>query len=293
MARKTICVIGLGSIGLRHAKNLIMLGHKVYGIDPIVERERACVEAGGSELPIGGDMREECDGIVIASPTALHYQEVINAYMVNPGAKLFVEKPIAHKFVNLSTLHNVAMVGNNLRFHSVVKKAKEWMPDLGKPQWAEFYCCQHNERSDYHRDGVTMNWGAHEVDLAQYLLGSGKVVSAYITENDSVSNSILDLGGCRTYVNLDYHTRPELRGFKIIADGKRIFGDLVARKIHFDGGDNDQRAFWGGDSFDQNYIEEMQAFIDRISGEETLGATAEDGLNTIALCLKIKEMGGL
>lgn len=286
---KTIGIIGLGSIGMRHAKNLRELGHHVWGLDPDMKKR---LELGYDYTANHLDEMENADGFVIASPTEAHYQTIIDAYMVAPGAKLFVEKPIAHKLVPLHQMHNVVMVGNNLRFHSVVKKVKDWMPQLGTVQWASFTCAQYNDRPQYRRDGVTLNWGAHEVDLALYLLGPEfEVVSSWADERDTTAIFILRHTETKAQVffHFDYTTRPERRGFTIVADNKYIETDLVDRKaLFFDG--TFMNVYMGGDNFDDNYKDEMQAFIQRIDFSETLGATAEDGLRTLEILLKAKEM---
>src|SRR5690242_3290965 len=101
-------VIGMGSIGSRHAHNLMSLGHRVRGIDP--DRARQIDGFGGKP-----------DAYVVAVPTADHLG-VFNTIKDN-GRPIFMEKPIADRID--PDLKKVVMVGYNLRFHPCVMRAKE------------------------------------------------------------------------------------------------------------------------------------------------------------------------
>lgn len=291
-------VIGLGSIGMRHAKNLLAMGHTVLGYDPDGSRMKLLLEQGGE----AGWMKPEAvssgilDAVVITTPTHQHWAGLDAA--ITAGKHVFVEKPIGDiKMTNADCFriakkkNLVIMVGNNLRFHSCVKKAKEWMPKIGQPLWANFTLAQYNDKPAYLRDGVILNWGAHEIDLALYLLGEVKVMSSVVgrgREETIADIGLLHANGCAAHIHLDYLTKPEWRGFDIIGTDGRMHCNLVERYIGFRGSHED--GFWGNDSFDENYIEEMQAFIDRINGKQTLGATGEEGLACLEILLRAKEM---
>lgn len=275
---KTIGVIGYGSIGKRHADNLQAMGHTVNVYDP---------EQGFTTYP------KAVDAYVIASPTNLHLQHMQMA-MFDYGKDVFVEKPIAHKLdVDLKSDH-ILMVGYNLRFHSCVKAAKQWLAEgrVGDLLWADFICAQHNDKPIYLRDGVILNW-SHEIDLALYLLGPAEVVgsSTRLTDgHDDMTDILLaHAGGVRSSIHLDYLTDPEIRGFTIVGTKGTINANLVSRRAWC--GDNYARDV--DDSWDANYVEEMKAFIDRIDGKETIGCTAQEGLDVLKICLEVRKQAGL
>lgn len=287
---KTIGVIGLGSIGMRHARNLITLGHKVRGYDSDMTKR----------LALNGVLWEiqelyQTDGIVIASPTQLHKAHIGQTM----GNHILVEKPIADNYPNAlrewiqerDSRNLVTMVGNNLRFHACVKYAKEWLDDklIGDIHWANFTCAQYSDKPDYLRDSVELNWGAHEIDLALYLLGPATVASANIQYG--VADIILYHKSSRSVVHLDYLTRPEWRGFMIAGSNGRISANLVTGHCSLFTADSAGDVLVSTEnSFDQNYIDEIVAFLDRIDGKETIGATGEEGIRVLELILKAKEM---
>ena len=304
---RKIGVIGLGSIGMRHAKNLVDMGCWVHAWDP---DEAKCKEImlyrpadTSNILPVGwcddiGEVSARCDAIVIASPTHLHLDHIMSCKFKTP---LFVEKPLIHKFEDDILLGGHITVGYNLRFHSCVKKAKEWLDAglIGEPLWASFTCAQYNDKPAYLRDGVILNW-SHEIDLALYLLGAAKVKasSTRLTDGrDDMADILLTHdSGTMTHIHLDYITADELRGFTIV--GKKgaikvtLLGGGVAT-ISDDAEDGYSDLYCPENSFDANYVEEMQAFIDRIDGKETLGATGEEGLAVLRICLEVRKQAGL
>lgn len=291
---KTIGVIGLGSIGMRHAKNLKAMGHNVIGFDPI-----AVGDGFASIWPIR--RLDELDAIVIASPTHKHYEH-IHACGVRP---FLVEKPIAHTISDgllLSRSVAECVVGYNLRFHGCVKKAKEWLDSgkIGDPIWANFTLGQHSEKPPYLRDGVILNW-SHEIDLALYLLGPAGVASS-ITRvrdgNDYMTDIILlqeraDGHKVSTTIHLDYLTAPEQRYFTITGTKGRIFMDVAAWTGSLISPGWEEDFDLRNKDWNQTYIEEMQAFLDRIDGKETIGCTGEEGLEVLKICLEVRKQAGL
>lgn len=287
---KTIGVIGLGSIGMRHAKNLKALGHHVWGYDPNISKR---LEHG---FDLCGSKIEDimgADALVIASPTSMHSQHIKMA--LDAKKPIFCEKPISDHDVT-DTVHRIAMVGYNLRFHSCVIKAKEWIEAglLGQPIWANFVCAQYNNKEDYRRDGVILNW-SHEIDLALHLLGAGFVKAASANKSESLADIVLlHSNECRSTVHLDYLTLPEVRQTIIVGDHATIILDLVRRNAWL----RDTRgtiidSFTGYDSYDDNYKDEMETFIARIEGQETVGCTGKEGRDVLNVCLSAKEFANL
>ncbi len=295
MSIKTVGVIGLGSIGAVHAKNLKSLGCDVIVHDPKLPETR------DSEYVLGNS-----DALVISSPSNDHAFQILVA---PAGKPLFVEKPIGVSGSDVIEIEavlrhkkNPIMVGFNLRFHSCVKKAKEWMDAglIGKPLWANFTCAQFNDKPAYMRDGVILNW-SHEIDLALYLLGSGSV-SCSSTRLSNGRDDLTDIllthkNGCRTHIHLDYLTKDELRGFTIVGTTGSININLLNGGVgclnRDSGGSIGDSLYTPNNSWNENYIDEMKAWLDCIDGKETIGATGEEGMETLRICLEVRKQAGL
>lgn len=287
-SHKTIGVIGLGSIGMRHAKNLLAMGHVVWGYDPNSTRLVLFQQLGGKPLAQPWGAERLLDGVVIATPTARHADDFMSLPKTYP---VFIEKPI-FSLERAAAWERIAwpvfMVGNNLRFHSCVKKAKEWLSEglIGKPLWASFCVAQHNTK---YTDPVVLNWGAHEFDLALYLLGPATVTAA--AGNDKIFDTcLLHEYGVPSTIHCDYVTDPWMRSFKIVGFDGTMYANLDMRTA-FCG--PRKKAVYNDDlgSFTQDYKDEMQAFIDLIDGKPVPhAATGLDGLNALELILEAQKM---
>lgn len=280
-----IGILGYGSIGSRHGRNLTALGHKIIIHDPDM----------ADSLP-KDVVIEKSDAVVIASPTVSHAGDILLCKQA--GKPCLVEKPIAntwhgkdHKF-----LKHPLLVGYNLRFHPCVVKAKEWLNEdrVGIPYWGSFVCGQFNNKPQYLRDGVTLNW-SHEIDLALHLLGPAEVTGAAITKNDDIADILLrhHENGAQTAIHLDYLSNPEQRGFAITGPKGIIMGNLPGRAIAWidnDGAIRQNEQYDG--SFDRDYAVEMIGFLSKIEGsaDPIPGCTADEAIDVLKICLKAKKV---
>jgi len=310
-----IGIVGLGSIGKRHAINATKLGHDVHVYDPAVK--------GDFRFRHERDLYDWCDAAVIATPSLVHIAGI--RACAERGRHMLVEKPIAVTDRSLRKMLDFAaskkltvMVGNNLRFNPCVQKAQLWLKDIGKPLWAQFICGQASTKPLYLSDGVILNTGAHEVDMALYLLGPARAVMAnahlglrpgtgdsdvnpMLRNCDDIADfMLLHDSGCRSTFHLDFVAPIPTREFRIIGGGGALYCDLIKRclyrwqhdpklpdVVHF----NDYAR--PTHSLDDDYLDEMRAFIDRIEGKDVPGATGEDGFAALDILLEVRSKAGI
>ena len=296
MAKPKIAVLGLGSIGKRHLSNLMSMDIQCRGWDP--------------EKPSKLDRMETimgADAVIIASPTRQHMNDMIDC----GGKHLLVEKPIAFDapspmlegfYRGKRSKGEFVCVGNNLRFHHVVRDVKKMIEGglIGKIGWAEFWVLQKTEKPPYLMDGVSRNWGAHEIDLALYLLGPG--IATEVKDCRTINGCDVDItfsmkheNDCHSELHMDYITEPEKRGFRLCGTTGTIEADLVARTIKVSTvaavSINQCK-----DTFDQNYKDELKEFIDVIQGKPLKNspiATGLDGAKCMDIILSVRSMAGL
>lgn len=287
-----IGIVGLGSIGQRHATNLTTLGHKVYCYDP------AYPNGHGGVQPLAAAM-DGIDGYVICSPTRYHIEDIYR--YAETGKPLFVEKPVGVEFID-KLPEQVKMVGYNLRYHACVEAAREWLTmdgAIGKPLWANFTVAQYNDKPDYRRDGVILNW-SHEIDLALHLLGPAQVTVAHVglEGGQDVMADICLLHGdndAHSVVHLDYLTRPELRQSIIVGEDGQIIVDLVNRNAWL----RDPRGdvvdhLKAHDTYDMNYRAEMADFIGILNGiDKGPWCTADEAIQVVQICADVRKQAGL
>lgn len=284
-------ILGLGSIGMRHAKNLIDLGHEVIGYDPD-ENKMLALRKGLT--PTRDELFKTVKAVVSATPIDQHVHDLQSA--VEHGVPILIEKPIAgeesHELMDLlrEAEHDELpiMVGYNLRFHDVAIRLKDMIDKgvLGQLHWGQFYCGQLNTRYD---DSVLLNW-SHEIDLALWLLGPAKVEHAMLRRRGRIDCADLSLyheSGAGTTIHLDYLTSPCQRGGKIAGSrGVASFNLENPRFITIDAPGKDFDMVYADDTWDENYITEMKAFLRRAEGKPAFGATAQDGVAALRICME-------
>lgn len=285
-----IGIVGYGSIGERHANNAQVLGHEVKVFDPQKRRDYKFERM----------IYEECDAIVVATPSPYHEGPLRAA--IERGKHVLIEKPISTSIGSLPLLLDfakekklVVMMGNNLRFHPCVQQAKEWIAEdkIGTPIWAHFTCATKSVKPIYLSDGVILNTGSHEVDLALHLFGPAKVVMANArhveVNNDDIADFLLEhASGVRSSFHLDFVTPNEIRDAWIVGKYDKIGIELRNRNVSLG-----SRASARPGKYDGDYFDEMDAFFKRIAGETTPGATGDDGLATLRVLLDVRKMAGL
>jgi predicted dehydrogenase len=304
MSLPKIGILGYaGSIGSRHGKNLMYLGHQVVGFDPAVKGKHTREEVIGMS-----------DAVIICTPTREHWNDIMDCH----GKNVLVEKPIAFDAPapmirgfchGKSSKGQFIAVGNNLRFHRCVIDTKKMLEQgiIGDIGWAEFTVLQKTEKEPYLMDGVSRNWGAHEIDLALYLLGPGQATEIidckkeYHVGSDTETDVAMKFAmkhesGAYSTIDMDYLTEPEKRGYKLVGNKGVIEVDLVARTVKVSSLAI-SNIIQKKDTWDSNYMDEMKCFIsclgiDGIPNSIPL-ASGLEAAEVMDVILSVRSMAGL
>ena len=322
-----IGIIGLGRLGFAHAENL---AYRMKG----VELHAACGGHRGRlernqqllDIPvvttdydefIGMD---ELDGIVIASASALHFDQLVRA--CRAGVKhIFIEKPIALTAEEVAELESFLptvdtriQVGHHRRYDPSYIEAKRKIEAgyIGTP------ISIRNDNRDYFFDpdffrryspksgGTLLDTGSHDYDMARWLTGAealtiyglgGAYVYDFLPEMGDVDNAALmmefDNGmmGQFSYsrnCKYAYHVETEIHGTEGVLricteplDNRLISLDETgAHKTFF-------KDFY--DVYKNCYYDEMVDFVDGIRSGRAPSVTAEDGIKSLKWALKATE----
>lgn len=286
-----IAVLGLGSIGSRHANNLVGLGHEVIAYDPVEFRTY------NGKTTLLNNRRDlfYTDGIkaaVICSPTYEHQKDLFDC--IKKGWHTFIEKPIANITPEIADLHTIAsyasignlrcMVGYNQRFHPAVIELKKRISEIGEPLWGQFICAQRSIKPAYLKDSVIFNW-SHEIDLALHLLGPAEVET--VSKGPYLADICLKHhNGALSTVHLDYLTSPEIRTTTVVGDLGHSQINLPERTIDFvreQYSQNNFKQFPG--SYDGDYLSEIKEFINYVeTGTLNCGCTLDEALEVWKIC---------
>lgn len=311
-----IGILGLGSIGMRHARNLIELGCSVVGFDPAGER-RALLQQSGGLAADGRRLALDCDSIIIAGPSACHLADLSEAVAL--GRNCFVEKPLSHTEVGLSEILAAAaakrltvFVGFMLRFHACVREAKCILErgDIGRPLWARVLASAYlpawrphqNYKCGYAADPATggvLFDDIHEIDLVTHLLGQARLEGAAALNSGTLEMPSEDIAqlllkhesGALSSIHLDYCSRPPRREVEIMGSQGSLRFDLISRGLDQFGPDGAciaSRSLPG--SFDLDYKAEIRCFLDCLDGRAQPPCDGVQAARSLAIVIAARRL---
>lgn len=289
-----VAVIGCGSIGRRHARNVQCLADAQVGCyDTAIDTATAvAAEVGGvahAQLEDVWSWRPHV--VIVAAPSDLHIALASEA--IEHGCDVFVEKPLSHSLDGVDTLcaaaaeaGAVTMVGCNMRFHpgpAAVKRlldADEVGSVLSSRLQTGSYLPRWRPGSDYRQSysaspeagGAVLDC-IHEIDLALWYHGPARLLAAAVRPASSLglgTDGLAELllehdSGVLSSVHLNFVQRDYRRGCQIIGDRGTIYWDLVEGAVRVFGEDGVERMrATQPESWDVNdmYVDELHHFLD-------------------------------
>lgn len=310
-------VIGVGSIGRRHARNLAALGHEVIAVDTDSEALEAVRDVAGDAY---GSLAE---GLAAAEawqePAAAFVCTYSNDHLrtamacARAGLHLFVEKPLAMSTEGLDDLMAetdsrglVTMVGCNMRFHPAVAAVKAGLDDLGRPLWADLEFgyflpfAKPDHKASYMANrslgGNLIFDDIHELDLATWLVGDAARVlctrailgDVVVDTEDSVDMLVRFASGATGRVHMDYLQHGYSRRTKIVCQLGTVTWDFAAGRV---GVISIERPAWEWREavtdiiYDKMYVDEVEHFMACVAdGRPTVNAL-RDSLPALRLAI--------
>lgn len=263
-------------------------------------------------------LAEKPSAVFITNPSSLHVPIALAA--AKAGCHLFVEKPLSHDLEGLDELIAVAeekklatLVGYQLRFHPLIALLRERLPAIGPviavkaevgewlPGWHPYE--DYREMYAARRDlggGVVLSQ-IHELDYLYSLFGvpkrifalGGHLSSLEVDVEDVASISLAyELAGRRVpaHLHADYIQRPPARTCVVIGDQGRIALDFHALSFRqWDKGTLVLEKSFAGFERNQLFLDEMQHFLDCMSGKAESVVTLRDGRESLRMALAAKE----
>lgn len=242
-----VLVLGLGSIGWRHARNFRGLGvDQVIGFDPDAERrQKFAAEFDGSVVASEDEGFAQKPGlVVVASPNRFHLAQANAA--AQHDLPLFVEKPLgtdleeARRFATLAKSKQLYVhSGSNWKFHPAFKTMKSWIGEgrIGRmtsmqviagqwlPDWHpwEDFRKGYSARADLGGGAV---FDTHELDYILWLGGESAQFAGMISRSGALPIETEDNAACLMQLangalvtlQTDYIQRQGLRRYVIAGD---------------------------------------------------------------------------
>jgi len=295
-------VVGCGSIGTCHARNLQTLGVDVVGYDADPTRRQSFAdELGAKTVPNMETALDDDPGVtVVAVPNSAHVEVAREA--ARAGSHLFVEKPLSHtedgirRLVETADEQNLTtMVGCNMRFHPCLERFHELVgaDAVGDPVTirieAGSYLPGWHPEEDY-RDSYSaranLGGGAildfiHEIDYARWLFGEIASVTAVtrpgttldIETEEAATLSVVFESGAIGQMLLDYVQRPYRRSCRLVGSEGTIEWNWTDGTVErYDPDTAAWQTEFALDGWETNdmYVTEMEHFLEAVAtGEET------------------------
>lgn len=256
-------VVGLGSIGRRHAENLLSLGHEVIVVrhgKSIDSMQKRFLAKHGLRVvyDLAEALEEGQDVVFVTNPTSVHVATARQALL--SGAHVFVEKPISHSLSGVASLIGLAKkkglvlnVGYHFRFHPQLQKLDALVQKgiLGKvflarlatgeylPDWHpwENYKKGYAARKDL--GGGAALTQSHDIDTALWLFGKPESVRAHshatralgIDVDDIAEFSLTTSRVADISIHIDYLTRPPVKKLEVFGSKGSALWDGTTNKL--------------------------------------------------------------
>ncbi|MDD5339654.1 MAG: Gfo/Idh/MocA family oxidoreductase [Candidatus ainarchaeum sp.] len=324
-----LLVIGCGSIGRRHIKNLLGLGHKVTATDVSADSRKAAGAALGVAVveTTEAGLALKPQAVLVCTPPSTHLE--LAAKAINAGAHVFIEKPVSDTPDGIGSLEKLAagkgkmvQVGYNLRYIPALAKLKQVLGagTYGKALSARVIFAQYlpywRPGTDY-RQGYTgkKKFGggiileaSHELDYICWLLGkpvklscAARKVSSLDVDTEDTADVLVDFeGGALANVHLDFVRQEYERGCEIECEKATLVwklgwrsgrSTLEARSFNPAHPEAIKSETLLDVPWDTNdmYVEEMKSFISAIGAGRKPSPGLQEGGLALRLALKALE----
>jgi predicted dehydrogenase len=316
-----LLVVGCGSIGKRHMRNLRLLGaRQILAFDVRADRRAEVKALLNVEIAESFDdaWARNPEVIVIAAATAAHMPLALEA--AKRGIHLFIEKPLASTWDGVDRLvelvHQkqlVSLVACNLRFHPGIVTVKRLLNEnvVGRiiaarveagqylPDWHPWEDYRQNYSANAVLGGGVILDAIHEIDYIRWLLGevtgvfclAGKLSGLEIDTEDTAALLLRFASGAIGEIHLDYVQRVYSRTCQIICEEGTIHWDYMAGQVRWYVArektwhlfDNPTR--WKANEM---YLEEMRHFLDCLARRAAPEQDLFEGARVLRIALAAK-----
>ena len=310
-------IVGYGSIGKRHIRNLVSLGYNNISLFRTISSGN---EYSFNEFTNFDEfLKSDLDGVIIANPTNLHAEYLYE--ILDQNLNVLVEKPLISTIKQYRSVRNylksydgVGMTAYNMRFHPCILELKKIFKKkiLGQIYSARFFVGQFlpdwRPDTDYSQSysaqkkmggGVLFDL-VHEIDLACFLIGEpqgeissriGNLSKLNIDTEDMAEILYNTIEDRFISIHMDYLSREYRRDVEIVGEKATITANLYSNELRIAFG-NSKIETKNFPNFSKNkmYLSLMSKFIDCIQNNKPSSISLKEGLisNRIAINIRSK-----
>lgn len=312
-------VVGCGSIGSRHARNLRTLGVGALALCDLdaARAVRLGTDVGATTTDTDLDVllkRFRPDAVFVCTPPVSHL--AIARRAIDAGTHVFCEKPLATDLDGIDALaalvaerRRVFMMGMCYRFHPALRRMKVLLDAgtigrvLGATMWAGQYLPDWHPWADYRREysaqralggGVLLD-SIHSFDTLRWVLGEPVEVTGMLArvsdleiDTEDVAAALVRLpSGAIVEVHVDYLQRVAQSRFDVIGSEGTLTWDREGVRWRR-AGDTTWTVEDVAVQPNGMYLAELEAFGEAVAAGRTR-LDIEEGRATLALAAAIRE----
>lgn len=308
-------IIGYGSIGQRHARNLRTLLPEAEIL--VLKRKPGAIENARVFTELADAISAQPALAIVATPSAAHIDVLVD--LVDAGVATYVEKPVVTCVDDVAAVRAALKrrpgiphaTGFNLRLLPSLQAAKtlvlsgelgqiarasfssgQWLPDWRRiDDFRQSYSTRKAEGG-----GVIFDL-SHELDAGRFLLGeiaiegcvTSRLPSLGIDAESAASIIGRSESGSLISVNIDYVARRPIRRYELVGDEATLVWDLAQRRLerHAPGGVDVVSDRIEDFDVSGTYIQGLRSFAAAAAGREAASLQSlEDGLRSTELAIK-------
>ncbi len=324
MSSPYILIVGIGSAGRRHAKNLSSLGASIACFDPRPDRLSQAQAELTSIINVYDSFKrvvsdvDHFAGVVIASPPSFHVEQALT--FLECGIPVLLEKPIApdlpsglrlEKAVRASAVP--VLLGYTYRWWPPFVELRQRLSQkvLGPLRHARFVMSAHladwhpwERYQDFFMAKREMGGGAlldesHFIDLMLWLFGMPELISGRvehisqleITGDDNVDLLAIYPGNFRVSIHLDLYGRPHEKSVTVVGEDGTLQCLFDPHLLRFS---SDAEGDWQATRFrcerNDMFMAEVREFLDLLTCDKDFvpTCTIADGVQVLRCVEAVK-----
>ena len=311
-------IVGYGSIGKRHTKNLILKSK----LDVIIQSKQNNIKLINKKRCSHFNSLKKClayepDLGFVTNVSSGHVKTAIQ--LANNNCHLFLEKPLSNSLKDTKRLLKIVekkklitFMGCNLRFHSCIKKIKQLIlgNEIGKiisvrvecgtylPEWHPYEDYKTSYASNQKLGGGVVLTCIHEIDYLYWFFGQVKEVFSLTGKYSNLGINADDLSAVIlkfknnivAEVHLDFFQRPDFRSCKIIGTKGTIYWDSSNNEVKVY---DIKKKKWIRKlkikNYDKNkeYVDELLHFLQCVEKKKKTINDLTQGIETLKIALGI------
>jgi predicted dehydrogenase len=304
--KRKVVVVGLGSIGRRHAR---LLAGRSDVIAEVCEPSAASLERARPEIgnltnhaSLESALASKPQAVVIATPHHLHADQTVAA--LKAGVHVLCEKPMAHDLASAQRMVEAAAsskavlsIGFHMHFVPMMQRVRQMITAGELGQVVHVHCrvgtyiTLVNSLSRYQRTmhGALLFDYAHQPDVLNWWLGrkprgvytfGGQGGDLEHTSTPNYLATTIDYeGDLLATIHLNYMQMPQRHEFEVVGDKAWVVVDFDKATVRIgDRASQSERSETFLAERDPHYLAEHQAFFDAIDGKRAPESPASESI---------------